>query len=39
MKLLVRGGSIAAGFGVIKSYIDILKESLIWMPSISFTGL
>ena len=39
LELLVRGGSIAAGFGVIKSYIDILKESLIWMPSISFTGL
>jgi hypothetical protein len=28
MKLLIRGGSIAAGFGVIKSYADILKESL-----------
>jgi lysophospholipase L1-like esterase len=29
MKLLVRGGSIAAGHGVIKSYADILKESLL----------
>ncbi len=28
MKLLIRGGSIAAGFGVIKSYADILSESL-----------
>lgn len=28
MKLLVRGGSIAAGFGVIKSYVDILSQSL-----------
>jgi lysophospholipase L1-like esterase len=28
MKLLIRGGSIAAGHGVIKSYIDILTESL-----------
>jgi lysophospholipase L1-like esterase len=27
-KLLVRGGSIAAGYGVSKSYVDILKESL-----------
>jgi len=29
MKLLIRGGSIAAGHGVIKSYADILKESLL----------
>ena len=29
MKLLIRGGSIAAGHGVIKSYVDILKESLL----------
>jgi lysophospholipase L1-like esterase len=29
MKLLVRGGSIAAGLGVIKSYVDILAESLL----------
>jgi len=29
MKLLIRGGSIAAGFGVTKSYADILKESLL----------
>jgi lysophospholipase L1-like esterase len=28
MKLLIRGGSIAAGFGVTKSYVDILTESL-----------
>ncbi|PKN75762.1 MAG: hypothetical protein CVU52_05850 [Deltaproteobacteria bacterium HGW-Deltaproteobacteria-10] len=28
MKLLIRGGSIAAGFGVNKSYADILAESL-----------
>jgi hypothetical protein len=28
MKLLIRGGSIAAGHGVSKSYADILKESL-----------
>jgi lysophospholipase L1-like esterase len=28
MKLLIRGGSIAAGFGVTKSYADILKECL-----------
>ena len=28
MKLLIRGGSIAAGHGVTKSYADILKESL-----------
>jgi lysophospholipase L1-like esterase len=28
MKLLIRGGSIAAGLGVIKSYVDILTESL-----------
>ncbi len=28
MKLLIRGGSIAAGFGVTKSYGDILAESL-----------
>jgi lysophospholipase L1-like esterase len=29
MKLLIRGGSIAAGLGVTKSYADILKESLL----------
>lgn len=29
MKLLIRGGSLAAGFGVIRSYADILKESLL----------
>ena len=29
MKLLIRGGSIAAGHGVIISYADILKESLL----------
>jgi lysophospholipase L1-like esterase len=29
MKLLIRGGSIAAGHGVTKSYADILKESLL----------
>jgi len=29
MKLLIRGGSIAAGHGVNKSYADILKESLL----------
>jgi len=29
MKLLIRGGSIAAGHGVKKSYADILKESLL----------
>jgi hypothetical protein len=29
MKLLIRGGSIAAGPGVIKSYADILTESLL----------
>ena len=29
MKLLIRGGSIAAGLGVIKSYVDILTESLL----------
>lgn len=28
MKLLIRGGSIAAGYGVVKSYVDILKASL-----------
>ena len=28
MKLLIRGGSIAAGFGVNRSYVDILAESL-----------
>lgn len=28
MKLLIRGGSIAAGHGVIRSYADILTESL-----------
>ena len=29
MKLLIRGGSIAAGHGVIKSYVDILTEALL----------
>ncbi len=29
MKLLIRGGSIAAGHGVLKSYADILAESLL----------
>lgn len=29
MKLLIRGGSIAAGFGVSKSYVDILSQSLL----------
>jgi len=29
MKLLIRGGSIAAGHGVTRSYSDILKESLL----------
>jgi lysophospholipase L1-like esterase len=29
MKLLIRGGSIAAGLGVTKSYADILKEFLL----------
>ena len=29
MKLLIRGGSIAAGHGVIKSYVDILTDSLL----------
>jgi hypothetical protein len=29
MKLLIRGGSIAAGLGVIRSYVDILTESLL----------
>jgi lysophospholipase L1-like esterase len=29
MKLLIRGGSIAAGLGVTKSYVDILIESLL----------
>ncbi len=28
MKLLIRGGSIAAGFGVTRSYADILKDAL-----------
>lgn len=28
MKLLIRGGSIAAGHSVTRSYVDILKESL-----------
>jgi hypothetical protein len=28
MKLLIRGGSIAAGYGVTKGYADILKERL-----------
>ena len=29
MKLLIRGGSIAAGYSVIKSYGDIITESLL----------
>lgn len=29
MKLLIRGGSIAAGLGVVKSYVDTLAESLL----------
>jgi hypothetical protein len=29
MKLLIRGGSIAAGHGVKKCYADILEESLL----------
>jgi lysophospholipase L1-like esterase len=29
MKLLIRGGSIAAGYGVARSYADILKEMLL----------
>ena len=29
MKLLIRGGSIASGYGVVKSYADILKEFLL----------
>ena len=29
MKFLIRGGSIVAGYGVVKSYADILKESLM----------
>ena len=29
MKLLIRGGSIASGHGVIKSYVDILTEALL----------
>ncbi len=29
MKLLIRGGSIAAGYGVSKSYVDIVTESLL----------
>lgn len=29
MKMLIRGGSIAAGFGVIRSYADMLTESLL----------
>lgn len=29
MKLLIRGGSIAAGFGVNRSYADILAQSLL----------
>lgn len=28
MKMLIRGGSIAAGYGVTKSYVDILQEFL-----------
>ncbi|MFO7568994.1 MAG: SGNH/GDSL hydrolase family protein, partial [Smithellaceae bacterium] len=29
MKLLIRGGSMAAGFGVTRSYADIVTESLV----------
>ena len=29
VKLLIRGGSIAAGYGVAKSYVDIILESLL----------
>lgn len=29
MKLLIRGGSIASGYNVVKSYADILKEFLL----------
>jgi lysophospholipase L1-like esterase len=29
MKLLIRGGSIASGYGVVKSYVDILRKSLL----------
>ena len=29
MKLLIRGGSISAGYGVYKSYVDIITESLL----------
>lgn len=29
MKLLIRGGSIAAGYGVARSYADILKETFL----------
>lgn len=29
MKLLIRGGSIASGYSVVKSYADILKEFLL----------
>jgi lysophospholipase L1-like esterase len=29
MRLLIRGGSVAAGHGVMKSYVDILAESLM----------
>jgi len=29
MKLLIRGGSLSAGFGVSKSYVDILAEYLL----------
>src|SRR3990172_8224846 len=28
MRLLIRGGSIAAGFGVNRTYVDIIKDSL-----------
>ena len=29
MKLVIRGGSIAAGYGVTKSYVDILTQALL----------
>jgi hypothetical protein len=32
MKLLIRGGSVAAGHGVKKCYTDILEESLKPLP-------
>lgn len=38
MKLLIRGGSIAAGHGVTRSYSDILKEFL-WAGYLNDHGL